>query len=555
MNQLVVVNLTTRSTDWQPPALTFGESLTLALRFTKDVGGNLIEPNLTIDSIQASVGLVDARPGGGTFALQFGSDPSTSDNTTDAIAHDCSPAALIAAINAKSWVTSTYGTATAKKFHGSWLLQFGDGSVEVPFKVVNNALWPVSFGRVSAKQLDNIWIHELRLVQGPVAFTSSSDVILPPSPSVSEVRAGGTTSGIPFNELQQLYIPPTFRGAYTLKKGTYQRTPLISPDAGTDEIQAALNTLGDGFNVTLPTSFHFLIEFTDTFGGQSQALLGVEVDQAPAGDLTFTLPLDRAELASLLRGVAAATLPLQVDIVCREDGGDPFQVTALFLPVTVQRSLNFPELEETPVINWLRFPSPTSYVPFGADNVLTTGQSYAVTVGNGALTVFAITHGLASDDVRAFVRHNLDAGAQLVEGTDYSVVINSINAVTVTALTGAPASAAWRVMVLSAQTIAQWASGLTVTIAQVTGLEARLETDETNIASLLSLLPGTASLPGATAAANGITIALPADQRHPLRPRLDGRADHRSHEAPHTRTLHAPGHRPHGQRRRFAHDA
>src|SRR5579862_8357310 len=113
MNQLVTVNLTTRSTDWQPPVLTFGESLTLALRFNKDVDGNLAEPVLTFDSIQASIGLVDARPGGGTFALQFGSDPSTGTNTTDAIPHDCSPAALVAAINAKSWVVSTYGAATA----------------------------------------------------------------------------------------------------------------------------------------------------------------------------------------------------------------------------------------------------------------------------------------------------------------------------------------------------------------------------------------------------------------------------------------------------------
>ena len=31
---------------WQPPVLTFGESLTLALRFTKDVSGNLVEPLL-----------------------------------------------------------------------------------------------------------------------------------------------------------------------------------------------------------------------------------------------------------------------------------------------------------------------------------------------------------------------------------------------------------------------------------------------------------------------------------------------------------------------------
>src|SRR6267154_6695470 len=100
MNQLVLINLTTRSTDWTPPVLTFGESLTLALRFQKNVDGALVEPVLSFDSIQASIGLVDARPGGGTFALQFGSDPSTSSNTTASIPHDGTPAQLVAAINA-----------------------------------------------------------------------------------------------------------------------------------------------------------------------------------------------------------------------------------------------------------------------------------------------------------------------------------------------------------------------------------------------------------------------------------------------------------------------
>src|SRR5947208_2609509 len=151
MKQLVTVNLTTRTTDWQPPVLTFGESLTLALRFQKTVDSNAVEPLLAFDSARAAIGNVDARPGGGSFALQ-----------------------------------------------------------------------------------------------------------LPPPPSISTVRDGGETAGVPFNELQQLYIPPDFRGAYTIKKG-YQRTALISPDASADEIQATLEAaFGAGnFVVTLPTSYHF----------------------------------------------------------------------------------------------------------------------------------------------------------------------------------------------------------------------------------------------------------------------------------------------------------
>ncbi|MDR3405601.1 MAG: hypothetical protein P4L99_24105 [Chthoniobacter sp.] len=509
MKQLITVNLTTKSTDWMPPILTFGESLTLALRFQKSVSGNLVEPNFTFNSITASFGLVDARPGGGRFALQFGADPGTADNTTADLPADCTPAALAAAINAKTAVVALYGTATAKKVDGSWLLRFGTGATEVPFKVVNNSLWPVSFGRVTARQLDNAWVHELRLVQAPVAFTSSYDTVLPSLPIVSVLTHGGASGSFIWNTIQQLYIPADFRGTYRLKKG-FQRTQPIAPDAGTDEIQAALiAAFGNTFTVTLPLSYHFSIEFAGDFAGTDVAALEVEGAEAPQGDLTFTLPLDRLELAALLRGVSAATLPLEVRIAAQEDGGDAQEIVALYVPMTVQRPLAFPELEELPVINWLRFPSPKSYTPFGADNVLTGEKIYAVTEGDGATTAFVITHGLASEDVQVFARVNASSGRQLVDGTDFTAAIDSANQVTVTALTGAPATDAWRIMVVAAKEIASWASDLTVAIGQVTGLEDDLTAINGRLTTLETLLPANASLPTGTTPANSFQIQLP----------------------------------------------
>ncbi|MEI9897157.1 MAG: hypothetical protein WDN28_25665 [Chthoniobacter sp.] len=342
MKQLILVNLTTKSTDWQPPVLTFGESLTLALRFQKNVSGNLVEPNFLFDSITASAGLVDARPGGGRFALQFGSDPATADNTTESVPHDCSPGALAEAINAKAAVVALYGAAVAKKVDGSWLLRFGTGGAQVPFKVVDNSLWPVSFGRISARQLDNTWVHELRLVQAPVAFTSSYDTVLPPLPSITIQQHGGASEAFVWNTIQQLYIPADFRGTYRLKKG-FQRTALIAPDAGTDEIQAALiAAFGNTFTVTLPLSYHFLVEFAGDFAGTDVAALEVEGAEAPQGDLTFTLPLDRLELAALLRALPSVNLPLEIRVVAQEDGGAAQEIVALFVPITIQRPLAFP---------------------------------------------------------------------------------------------------------------------------------------------------------------------------------------------------------------------
>ncbi|MEI9894234.1 MAG: hypothetical protein WDN28_10205 [Chthoniobacter sp.] len=171
MKQLITVNLTTKSTDWQPPVLTFGESLTLGLRFQKYVDGNLVEPNLMVNSVKASIGLVDARPGGGRFALQIGADPGTADNTTETVRMIAArPRSPPRSMRSRPWSPPT-ARRPAKKVDDSWLLRFGAGATEVPLKVVDNSLWPISFGRISARQLDALWVHELRLVQAPVAFT------------------------------------------------------------------------------------------------------------------------------------------------------------------------------------------------------------------------------------------------------------------------------------------------------------------------------------------------------------------------------------------------
>ncbi|MEI6493385.1 MAG: hypothetical protein WCO94_12610, partial [Verrucomicrobiota bacterium] len=83
MKQLVSVNLTTRTaTDWTPPELFFGETLTLALRFSKTTQGQDIDAALTVSSLKAAIGLVDARPTGGQFALKIGTSPSDESNTT-----------------------------------------------------------------------------------------------------------------------------------------------------------------------------------------------------------------------------------------------------------------------------------------------------------------------------------------------------------------------------------------------------------------------------------------------------------------------------------------
>jgi len=518
MKQLVSVNLTTRTaTDWRPPTLLFGERLTLALRFLKTTQGQEIDAALDVTSLKAAIGLVDARPTGGQFAIKIGSSPSDGTNTTGALEFNTSANNLAAHLNAVS-AHAAYGTARVVFASDSWLIFFGDQLAEVPLTVVNNGLWPVSFGRINAWQLDGKWVHELRLTQAPVAFTSELESALPPAPAITRIQAGGMDASMVWNEIQQLYVPPEFLGSYIITMG-YGKTQQLSNQDGIDVIQTALETaFGAGnFTVTLPLSNRPTIEFKGDYSGLAMDLLVAQVQQAPPPDNAFTLALDSAELASMLRAQPYVTLPLEVRISGTDDSGFAGELVAFTLDVTIFAPTIFADLEERPVTDWLRPASPKTYVPFGGDNILTGQHYYRHLVGDGTATAFAVAHGLASEDVFVVVRENHSGGRQLVDGTDYSATIDSDSQVTVMALAGAPASDAWAILVVSAQSVAAWASDLTVTVPQVVAgggypsLQDFMDNIGSRVTTLEGILPSTG--PAATTSqASGITIALPTTQ-------------------------------------------
>lgn len=469
MKQLVSVNLTTRTADWTPPVMFFGETLTLGLRFQRTAEGVETETTIDVESFSAMIGDVDRPPRGGKWALKVGNEAASGTNTTPALDAAITAGDLKTKLAAVAAVAA-YGAPKVIAADGSWLLMFGNGTEQVPLEVVNNSLWPISYGRVTAWQDPaGKWVHEVRLLQGPVAATNSYDVVLPMAPQVTRLQAGGTDpSGTTFwNEIQELYVPADFRGAFILKRG-FAKTTLLSREDDTDAIQDALQALGaNAFKVTLPLSQRPAIEFIGDFAGQPQDLLAVEVKQAPPGDLTFSIVLDRAELGAALRVVEEIVLPLEIRVNGSDAAGFSGELVALSLPVVIRRPVTWPVLATRPTIDWLRPFSPKSYVPHGANNYLTGNKFYADEYGNGESVTFVIGHALATEMVFVYGRENVPAGRQLVHGVDFSVTVDGPNQVTVTALGEVPGVNAWILIVIGAQTIAQWATGLTVTVPQV----------------------------------------------------------------------------------------
>jgi hypothetical protein len=516
MKQLVSVNLTTKtSSDWTPPALTFNEDLTLALRLYKSSEGSTVDAGMTVNSIQAAIGLIDARPLGGKYAVKIGSGAlSEGANATAQLDSQASASAVAAALNALSEI-STYGTCRAISVNGSLLLMFGAQAAEVPLQVVNNDLWPVSFGRVNAYQIDGKWIHELRLTQTPVAFTSTFETVLPQQPAITEIIEGGTTvdGQTAWNEVQQLFVPPEFTGTYVIKNGTVPTVQLSNQD-GISTIQAALDTiLGAGNTVvTLPLSNRVNIEFTGTLAGASHALLTTQVEQVPVGDTTFTLALNTAELWVMLRASGDVKLPLEIRLNCTDSEGFTAEMVALSMPVEIAPPVIFPELADSPSIDWLIPASPKDYIPFTSTQVLTgQQQAFSAVVGDGSATSFLIAHGLASELCQIVVCENSRPG-RVLRDNEYTVELVDNNSLTLAGFASVPTHDQFAIYVTAIGPASVFQAH-TNTVPQIVAgggypaLTDFMDSINSRIATLESIIP-TVSGAGVTTAENGITIPI-----------------------------------------------
>lgn len=524
MKTLLVTNLSTKTaadgdSAWAPPTMQFGESMTIAQRFAQNVAGQQVEPTLTITGVRAAIGVVDQRPASGMWALQVGAGASSSANTIDAVPYNVVPADLAAKINAKSGITGAYGAATVVMDSGSYVLCFGSGSVEVPMTLRSNRLRPISFGRISAYQVDASWVHEIRLIQTPLAATSTGARILPPPPAITLVQDGGGDGKITWNEIQDLYVPPDFRGTFVIHWGETARTSELSIADTADTIQAALVAIIGAGNITVtnPQDFHFRMTFGGTLKGTNQPLMTVGALNPPPGDFTFTLALDSAALAVALRSSSTGQIsaPLEVRITTAEYG----EQVCFAAQIPIESPLQWPELEALNPLDFIQPASPKDYVAFSNDTIITGHQFYPRAVGDGVATSFVLTHALATDLYFVVVRENVAGGRQLVEGkigdtnADFAVVDTNDNSATVAALNGVvPASNAWLVIVVSAQDVAAFADGLTVTIGQVTGLQTELDAIGAQLTTIIAQI-ATTPLGIASPGSGGIAIVLPSFTR------------------------------------------
>lgn len=516
MQALLYANLTSRKvsdslggSDFDWPELIEGDTIRLALRFAQTFGDQDLEVERNVRLVRASLGRLDTRPTGGQWAIQIGQgSPEEDVNTTALLAHNADAAsvqaALLALLASPSFdvpgVSADAVLVEAKD--GSWLVRFEHDGEPLPdpveLRAGRNALDPISFLRVRTYEVNGRWVHELRLVQTPAAFTDSSAPVVPDAPAITEVQHGGSEGEIVWNEIQALTVSPRFRGAYQLKRpDTFARSTLLSVSDGPEEIAEAIRSLADedgSFVVTNPLPHVAHIEFAGAMSGLGYEELLVEVVTAPPGDVTFELNLATAELANLLRSAPLVeNLPFEIEVTYEDEhDSDHLHVWTYRTEVTVRRELISEDLAAAQNIDWLRSPLPKDYVPFTPDQVITGSQHFVRTLGNGTDTIFVVDHQLGTEALHLTLRENAPGGAILRQGPDYTVSIEGPNSVEVV-LSGSfasppPGLAALAVVITTAGPVSAFQAH-THTIAQILGLQTILDAFGADIALLKALAP------------------------------------------------------------------
>ncbi len=400
-----------------------GDQLRCSLRtYERSESGDLRERDLRVRTLRASIGRVLTAPTAGSFKLWIG-DTDTPEINFDATAEVFKTAAQ------GSGIIDTVESPAA----GTWVVKTtrADSEGPWPINVHTNKLGPISFVRVRQFKQFGVWWFECRLIQAPLAFNSGHERVLPTPPSIRRIRAGdnGSETQPPINEIQALHLPPDFRGTYFLR-WNYRISKLLGIEDGPDEIAAALNAMfekGKRFEATNPEPDNAYVEFIGELAGSPQPLITVEVNTFAPGVLTFTLPLDRAEMAAALRAVAEIEVPFEVEAEIVDDGEEiadpavPGRIITLFQqPVKVVREQIWEEMETVQPIDWLRPPQPRDYIPFTPDQIIVGVQHYVAVFGDGEARSFSFPHNLGTEAFHLTVREN-QSGGKVLDGFEATI--------------------------------------------------------------------------------------------------------------------------------------
>lgn len=513
---------------------TEGDSKKYGFRFFERRGGRNVEVSRIVNACRVSLSLVDERPDHGTWKIKYGNPATPSvenQNLTTALDFDATAAEVLAALKNLTDLASDYASfatdGAVEELNGSWLITGLDG--DATLTGTGNQLRPAADIEVYPfERADETWVHEIRLIQTPVAWTNTSERQLPPTPTIVEVEAGSTVDDVELPERQELQISGLFRGVLGVRRTAegLETGPIpFTGDSREDPVilQNALNTylLTDDEKEISTSQFTVvnsakgaLISFTgESLIGTDQPLLVAYVISAPEGDVTWTLDLNRPELWASLRSSPDLTpanereyqLQIEFDLEDEHDDSIDLPTTVYRGPVTVVRDIARDGQATGASFNWAHAHR-DDHLPLSLDNVIVGEHSASDSFGDGTATTFLIDHGLASVNIeQVTVYTNTEPARPLVAWTgtgtapsdaEYTWEVTNEDRVTITMLNGwvstAPTSDQLYYVITAAGPISTY-NAHTHAITDITDLQSTLTAIQARLSALEALAPSGSS--------------------------------------------------------------
>lgn len=288
------------------PRFTQGDTALIDINFLKRIDGALTEASLDSGStVKVGIGYREKQPTAGTFTLTYDGQ------TTTALAFDASAAAVAAALNLLSTVT-TEGGVTVSQVGDGKVIKWVTGTSHADFSGNGEDLFPAA--TVKLVQIESVSSQAvlLHLAQTPVAY---SDVWTPISTSVASVtNTVPYSSGVP--KVYRLAVSAQPISGYVILTYTdathgFQGSVSIDISSTAGTLKTALQTLeytsGDIINVSKVDNYvwdiflrgNHIIDIASSFITSSKGVTG-------------SLSFNTAEVHSFLNGAESGDLVLEV---------------------------------------------------------------------------------------------------------------------------------------------------------------------------------------------------------------------------------------------------
>jgi hypothetical protein len=448
--------------DWQStidaptPNLRQGDNIGIELHWVKRASSTASIMDEVVwpatGNITVAIGVLDAPPTSGTFALAYDGD------TTDDIVADATAQQVQDAVNALPSII-TDGGVTVAKIGTTYRITWNDAGVPSGTLTIGaNDLNPTSTASIGSARAGSSTakqVYQIHIKQAPVAVQTVWDDQDEPDITVEETHAPAYSGDY---RVWRVKISPNPKGgSFRLGGMVNGAVSWTQPITATNLTASKLATITN-INVTQLSAFEFELSQIQVTNGNDTNITTFLVDGT--GLIGFSskygvLSLNTLEVEMLLNGAKSVSAYLEVEVEL-----DGARQTILQTPCTIVNDLIDTDAYE--LVEWGQVMPVDSVVRFDTSQNLTTPQKTQARTNIGALDSSALT---------AYGNKDTELETRIISLENTSFTTNQK-----AAITGASSPSSTNVFVVASQITGFASTSHTHAISAVTGLQTALDT-------------------------------------------------------------------------------